>query len=84
MRLARRRRDITCQQAVDLITDYLEDALPARARADLEYHLSDCPHCTEYLAQLRMTIAATGRVDTEELDPEIRETLIELYRKTRP
>jgi anti-sigma factor RsiW len=84
MRLTRRRKDISCEQAVELITDYLEDALPSRQRSVLEYHLRDCPHCTEYLAQLRTTIAVTGHVDTEELDPQMRETLIELYRKTLP
>jgi anti-sigma factor RsiW len=83
MRFPRRRNDITCRRAVELITDYLEDALPGRRRADLEHHLSQCPHCAEYLTQLKATITATGRVDTDELSPHMRETLIQLYRQTR-
>jgi anti-sigma factor RsiW len=82
-RLARRRHDITCRRAVELITDYLDDALPARQRADLEQHLSVCSHCTEYLAQLKATIAATGRVDSDQLSPDVKQTLIQLYRQNR-
>lgn len=83
-RYARRRHDITCRRAVELITDYLEDALPARQRADLEHHLSVCPRCAEYLAQLKATIAATGRVDSDQLSPDMKQTLIQLYRQNRP
>jgi anti-sigma factor RsiW len=78
-----RRRDVVCQQAVELVTDYLEGALPARARKRFEAHLADCPHCTEYLAQMRKTIAAVGRVDVEELRPEVRADLVALYRRYR-
>ena len=69
-RLARRRHDITCRRAVELITDYLDDALPARRRAELEHHLIVCAHCAEYIVQLKATIAATGRVDSDQLTPE--------------
>ena len=82
-RFARRRHDITCKRAVELITDYLDDALPARQRADLEHHLSVCTHCTEYLAQLKATIAAAGRVDSDQLSPEMKRSLIQLYRQNR-
>ena len=47
-----RRRDLVCQQAVELVTDYLEDNLSPRARRRFEAHLAGCPHCTEYLAQM--------------------------------
>ena len=55
------RRDLVCQQAVELVTDYLEGALSRRARRRFEAHLAGCPHCTEYLAQMRETIQLTGR-----------------------
>ncbi|MGH2836157.1 MAG: zf-HC2 domain-containing protein, partial [Solirubrobacteraceae bacterium] len=42
--------EIPCQQVVELISDYLEDALPARERRRLEHHLAGCPHCSAYLA----------------------------------
>ena len=73
--------DIMCQQAVELMTDYLEGALSDLDRARLEAHLRACPHCTEYLAQIRATIAAVGRVQPESLAPEARQELVSLYRQ---
>ena len=54
-----RRRALVCRQAVALMSDYIDGALPERDWARLEHHLADCPHCTEYLAQLRATDEAT-------------------------
>ena len=76
-----RRRQIVCKQAVELVTDYLEGALPARERARFEAHLRECPHCTEYLEQIRRTIAAVGRVEPESLEPEVKTELVALYRR---
>lgn len=76
-----RRREIVCQQAVELVTDYLEGALTGRERTRLERHLGACPHCTEYFAQIRATIAATGRVDPDELDDRVVTDLVHLYRR---
>ena len=81
--LFRRRRDLVCQQAVELVTDYLEGALPPRERARFEAHLAACPHCTEYLEQIRSTIAAMGRIEPEELAPAARDELVALYRSWR-
>lgn len=75
-----RRRDILCRQAVELVTDYLEGALSRRDRERLETHLAACPHCTEYLAQMRTTIAVLGRVEPESLTPDARDDLVSLYR----
>ncbi|MEO6703558.1 MAG: zf-HC2 domain-containing protein [Jatrophihabitantaceae bacterium] len=83
MRFGRRRDAITCRRAVELITDYLDGSLPSRQRAELEQHLRQCPHCSEYLAQLSATIAATGQIEADELSPQVRQTLIELYRQSR-
>jgi anti-sigma factor RsiW len=77
------RRSLVCRQAVQLVTDYLEGALSRRDRQRFENHLRGCPHCTEYLAQIRATIAAVGRVEPESLDPAARDDLIELYRQWR-
>ena len=79
----RRPPAIPCQEVVELVTDYLEDALPAADRRRLEAHLADCPHCTEYLAQMRATIRLTGRLGPDDLTAEMREDLGELYRRWR-
>lgn len=62
---------IDCQQMVELITDYLEDALPRRQRRRFAKHLAGCPNCTEYLEQMRTTIAVTGRLRTHDLTVEM-------------
>jgi anti-sigma factor RsiW len=81
--LRRRPRDIACQEVVELVTDYLEGALPATDRRRLEHHLTGCPHCTEYLAQMRETIRLTGRLTQEDLTPEMRADFTDLYRRWR-
>jgi anti-sigma factor RsiW len=76
------RRDLVCQQAVELVTDYLEGRLRRRERRRFEAHLAGCPHCTEYLAQIRVTIRLTGQAAApEDLPPRMREDLIDLYRR---
>ena len=77
------RRDLACQQAVELVTDYLEGSLPRSARRRYERHLAGCPHCTEYLAQMRETIRLAGRVAPEDLTPVMRADLTDVYRRWR-
>jgi anti-sigma factor RsiW len=77
------RHDLVCRQAVELVTDYLEGTLNARARRRFEAHLAACPHCTEYLAQMRETIRLAGRLEPEDLTPQAREEFTDLYRRWR-
>ena len=79
----RRRRALVCRDAVALMSDYLDGQLAGRDRARLDAHLSDCPHCTEYLAQLRVTIDALGRVEPADLAPDALDELVGLYRRWR-
>ena len=79
--LRRRRRHLVCRDAVALMTAYLEGSLPSRDRSRLESHLADCPHCTEYLAQLRVAIDALGRVGPDDLSDEATDELVALYRR---
>ena len=81
LRARSRRPELVCQQVVELVTDYLEDALSAEDRRRFERHLAGCPHCTEYLAQMRETIRLAGRVAPEDLTPVMRADLTDLYRR---
>lgn len=80
MRLLRR-RDVVCQQAVELVTDYLEGTLSRAARRRFEAHLAGCPHCTEYLAQMRETISLSGRLAPDDLTPQMQEEFVDLFRR---
>ena len=74
---------LACREVVELITNYLEGALSADDRFRFERHISLCPNCAAYLAQMRMTIALNGRIHTEELAPARREELVSLFRDWR-
>jgi anti-sigma factor RsiW len=76
-----RRRSIVCRDAVALMTDYLDDQLDPKDRERLERHLADCPHCSEYLAQLRVTVHALGHAAPHDLSDEAVEELVSLYRR---
>ena len=80
-RLRRRRPDLACREAVELVTDYLEGALSVADRTRLETHLAACPHCSQYLAQMRRTLDALGHISAEELEPEVQYELVALYRR---
>ncbi len=79
----RSRREIVCRQAVELVTDYLEGALSRADRRRFEAHLAGCPHCTEYLAQMRATIELTGGLAADDLTPQMQDEFIALYREWR-
>ena len=83
LRARSRQPELVCQQVVELVTDYLEDALSADDRRRFEHHLAGCPHCTEYLAQMRETISLTGRLAPEDLSPQMRDEFVDLYRQWR-
>jgi anti-sigma factor RsiW len=76
-------RELPCQEVVEMVTDYLEGALSATDRRRFEKHLAGCPHCTEYLAQMRETIRLAGRLTPEDLTPDMRTELTDLYRRWR-
>jgi anti-sigma factor RsiW len=48
--------DLTCQELVELVTEYLEGTLPPRERERFDAHLGECPGCGVYLEQMRATV----------------------------
>jgi anti-sigma factor RsiW len=79
--------EMTCQEVVELVTEYFDGALhPAELRR-FEEHLADCPYCEIYLGQMRATIAAAGRLAPETLSPAVSEALLDAFhdwKKARP
>jgi anti-sigma factor RsiW len=74
---------LTCQELVELVTEYLENVLDAQARARFELHLGICPACVDYLDQMRHTIRATGQLREDTLDPGVRDALLQAFRTWR-
>ena len=80
MRLWGRKREMTCQELVELVTNYFEGALPPRDRARFERHIAGCTYCTAYVEQMRITVRTLGRLPEESLEPELRDALLEHFR----
>jgi anti-sigma factor RsiW len=76
--------DLACIDEVELITDYLEGALPDAERRRLESHLATCPGCTEYLEQMRAVAGSLGGLREADVPPALRESLIATFRRRRP
>ena len=72
--------EMPCQELVEVITDYLENALADRDRHRFEAHLAECDACRDYLEQFRQTIALAGRVELERVPPRMREELLAAFR----
>jgi predicted anti-sigma-YlaC factor YlaD len=71
---------LTCRELVELVTEYLEDTLPAAERVRFEEHLAGCRGCRNYLDQMRRTIQLSGRLTEESVPEEGREKLLEVFR----
>jgi anti-sigma factor RsiW len=74
---------LSCRELVELVTDYLEGALPEGERARFEDHISRCDGCEVYLAQMRQTIELVGHLPAEALSPEAERELLEAFRGWR-
>ena len=81
MTFFRGRRRFACEDVVELVTDYLEGALSRADRRRFEAHLSGCPHCTEYLRQMRTTISLTGQLGNVDLKPQLRQEFAALFQR---
>jgi len=72
--------ELSCQELVELVTDYFEDVLTPDDRARFERHLSLCPGCATYVGQFRETIALTGALREGDVAPAAREELLAQFR----
>lgn len=72
-------KPLSCQELVELVTAYLDGGLSKRDRKRFQGHIGACDHCTAYLAQFRQTIAATGSLTEEQIDPAARAELLDAF-----
>ena len=72
--------DISCQELVEFVTDYLEGGMPPELRVRFERHVESCPGCRTYLEQMRATIRLTGELAPDSLTPEAERTLLAAFR----
>jgi hypothetical protein len=74
---------ISCREAVELVTEYVEGILDVERRAAFEAHLSCCDWCDAYLEQFRITLRVVGDVPPEAVDPTLERGLLDLFRKLK-
>ena len=74
---------LSCQELVELVTDYLEGALSEEETARFESHIGRCDGCNVYLEQVRQTIVMTGRLSEDALTPEAERALLDAFRGWR-
>jgi len=72
--------DLTCQELVELITDYLEGALSAPDRARFDQHIAKCGWCKIYIEQMKTTIHAVGKLSKAAVHPPGRDDLLAVFR----
>jgi anti-sigma factor RsiW len=71
---------LSCQELVELVTDYLEGALSEEDAARFESHIGRCDGCNVYLEQMRQTIVMTGRLSEDALTPDAERALLDAFR----
>ena len=76
-----------CKTLVELVTDWLEGALPEPTRSELELHVATCQGCIAYIEQMRVTQAALARLESVETieppEPGVRDELMAVFRARR-
>ena len=71
---------LSCQELVELVTAYLEGALPSDERERFERHIETCDGCGQYLEQMRTTIRLTGQLTPEAVPREAERGLVSAFR----
>ena len=76
-----RLRGLACLEFVELVTEYLEDAIDAELRKRVNDHLGLCEGCRNYLDEMQSTIATIGRTgDVTEPSDAIRAGAMAAFR----
>ena len=57
--------EVTCQQFVELVTDYFEGALEPHTLSQVEEHLVMCDWCVTYVEQVQATVDALATLPPE-------------------
>lgn len=76
-------KPLDCNELVELVTAYLDDALDADTRARVEAHLATCDGCVNYIQQFRQTVRTVGKIRDEQLDPGFRNRLLDAFKDFR-
>ena len=71
---------LSCQELIELVTDYVEGTLSPADQARFESHLGVCADCHHYLDQMRETILLVGALAEQDIPDEAKEQLLYTFR----
>jgi len=71
---------LSCNEIVEMVTDYIEGDLDPPTVAALEEHLRLCPGCDRYVDQIRETVSTLGSITSESLSPQAQSDLLDAFR----
>ncbi len=72
--------EMTCQELVELVTEYLEGTLPPTERERFDSHLGTCEGCTNHGQQMRQTIRTLGQLTADSIAPQVRDELLQVFK----
>ena len=75
--------DVVCASGVSLLMDYLEDALPADVRRDLESHVAGCARCTAFVVSYRETPRILREASAVTMPADLEASLLRFLRSRR-
>jgi predicted anti-sigma-YlaC factor YlaD len=71
----------TCREVSELVTDYLERALPYSARLGVRLHLFQCEMCRRYVDQMRKTVRLLARHEPAAPAPGTEDAIVAALRR---
>ncbi len=74
---------VVCASGVELLMDYLEDALPSGLGADVEAHVGECARCVAFIESYRATPRILRRATLAALPADLEESLLDFLRRRR-
>jgi len=72
--------DTACREIVEVVTEYLDGAMPPAERSRFDDHMRICPGCATYLEQMRSTIRLAGTLAPEAVTPEAKAAFLAALR----
>lgn len=72
--------ELSCQELIELVTEYVEGTLPPAERARFERHLGACAGCRHYLDQVRRTIQLVGALEEDDIPDDTKTHLLRVFR----
>ncbi|MGB0910097.1 MAG: zf-HC2 domain-containing protein [Nitrospirales bacterium] len=72
--------NLSCQGVSEIVTEYLEGAMPWSTRIRFHMHLGLCSACRNYLQQMKYTVQTLGKIPAEPISPQVRDALLKRFK----